>query len=113
MSEKNGGSLEVEGFGLRTRVRGHDIIVVILLVLMFGVILFFMWQNDRNLAALLSAQAVHNEEVHQALATNQKNLTEHMEDMIYVLSLSEKDRQKLKLAMPDSLRKRKRIGDDQ
>jgi hypothetical protein len=101
MSEKNGGSLEVEGFGLRTRVRGHDVIVVILvLVVMFG-LGFLLWQHDRDTAV-----------IHAELAANQKALAEHMEDMLYVLSLSETDRQKLNLAMPDSLRKRKRRGED-
>jgi len=113
MTEKDGSSLEVEGFGLRTRVRGHDIIVVVLVVMLFLIIGLFIWQHDKNISGLLAANALHSEEIHKVLAENQKLLAEHMDDMIYVLSLTDKDRQRLKLAMPDSLRKRKRVGDDQ
>ena len=91
---------EIEGpFGLKARLFGRDLTTVMLLMICAGGILYLIWQHDHNITESL-----------KLVERNQQMLYEQMEDMIYVMSLPEQQRDKLKMAMPDSLRKKLREG---
>lgn len=95
--QRNGGHLDVEGFGLRARVRGHDIIVVVLIVLLFGAVGYLVWDHDHK-----------NSERMTVLSAGQQRVIEEVSALTYVMTLTAEERAKLNLSMPESLRKKLR-----
>lgn len=70
-------------FGLGTlRATGSGVVVVVLLLGIGGLVLYHIKQAEQNSAAIIGA----------------------VQEMAYVLTLSEAERKALKLTMPDSLR---------
>ena len=96
MSEDNG-QLDVSGFGLRARVRGHDIIVVVLIVILFSAVGYLVWDHD----AKTSDRIV-------ALTVGQQHVIEEVSALTYVMTLTPDERASLKLNMPEALRKKLR-----
>ena len=83
--------IEIDGpFGIKARFFGKEITSVLLLALCAFGIAYLIWQHDRN------------------SGDRMLSLEQHMEEMVYVMSRPEKEREKLNLAMPDSLRKKVR-----
>ena len=95
--QRNSEQFDVEGFGLRARVRGHDIIVVVLIVLLFMAVGYLIWQHD-----------VSSTERINVLNSGQQQVIEEVSALTYVMTLSVEDRAKLNLSMPESLRKKLR-----
>lgn len=92
--------IEIDGpFGIKARFFGKEITSVLLLALCALGIAWLIYQHDTN-----SADRI------KLVAENQRALYEQMGDMIYILKLSEKERESLNLTMPDSLRKKLRDG---
>ena len=94
--------LEITGpFGLRARFFGFgkEITSVMLLVICAFGIGYLVYQHDRN-----SIDSIKH------VVENQHAIYEQMDAMIYVISLPEEERKKIKMAMPDSLRKKLRDG---
>ena len=96
MSEDNG-QLDVAGFGLRARVRGHDIIVVVLVVMLFGAVGYLVWDHDHR-----------SEERIGALIDNQRKVIEEVSALTYVMTLTPDERASLRLTMPAALREKLR-----
>jgi hypothetical protein len=85
---------------MRARVRGHDIIVVILVVMLFCAVGFLVWDHDHR-----SAQRI------EALSTGQQEVIDEVSALTYVMTLTAEERTKLSLSMPESLRKKLRKPD--
>lgn len=88
VAKENGVSdtLEVEGYGIKGRARGTDVLVVLLFFALCGLGYMHHIQEEALLNRLLEA----------------------MTENTYVLSLPQSEREKLNIAMPDSLRKKLR-----
>lgn len=95
MTQENGGQVEVEGFGMRARVRGHDVIVVVLLLVLFLGVGYLIFDHDRK-----------SEERIGLLTISQQKVVEEVSALTYVMTLTAEERAKLKLDMPDALRKK-------
>jgi hypothetical protein len=87
--------IDFAGFGMRTRVRGHDVIVVVLVVLLFGALGYLVHEHD-----LKSVKIVDE------LSLSQQKILNEVSALTYVMTLSPEDRVKLRLDMPESLRKK-------
>lgn len=86
--------VEVEGpFGTRVKFYGKQLGSMLFLAAVVVAVIYLINQHDSRAAdAMAKVQA------------NQEALSQHMDEMIYVISLSEKDREKLNISMPASLR---------
>lgn len=76
--------------GTKIEIKGRDVFFTAIIV---GV-------------AMLLVRFDAHQEATAAIAKTQSRTEEHIQEMIYVLSLSEKKRAELNLQMPDSLRKK-------
>lgn len=86
--------VEVEGpFGTRIKFYGRQLTSVLLMVMIVIGIGYLISQHDSKASEAMSK-----------IQANQEALAQHMDEMIYVISLSEKDREKLNISMPPSLR---------
>lgn len=91
---------EVSGpFGLKIKFRGYDLVTIITIVALAFVVYILI--DHKSLSSENQAKVVEK-------LTNQE---EAMAAMIYILSLPQDKRDKLKLEMPDSLRKKMRDRD--
>lgn len=87
--------MDIQGFGMRARVRGHDIIVVVLLVILFMAVGYLVFDHDKK-----SADRI------ETLTVGQQKVIDEVSALTYVMTLSVEERAKLKLDMPESLRKK-------
>lgn len=86
--------VEVEGpFGTRIKFYGKELSTILLLVAVVVGGAYLILQHDSKASEAMSK-----------LQVNQEMLSQHMDEMIYVMSLSEKEREKLNISMPASLR---------
>ncbi len=86
--------LEVEGpFGTRIKFYGRQLTNVLLIAAVVVGVGYLIYQHDSK-----------SSETMAKIQLNQTVLAEHMDEMIYVMSLSEKEREKLNISMPASLR---------
>ena len=97
MAEQDNGQLDLAGFGLRARVRGHDIIVVVLVVLLFLCIGYLIWDHDHKNTGRIDSLAIAQQQVINEVAA-----------LTYVMTLTPDERAHIKLNMPESLRKKLR-----
>ena len=81
-------SLDLEGMGVKVQARGKDVKAPMLLFILAGGIGYFGWLH------------------HDASMRELQMIREQMAENTYVLSLSQADRERLNLQMPDSLRRR-------
>ena len=97
MSELLSGNdkLEVEGFGVRARFRGHDVVFLMLIILLFAVTVFLGYEHDTR-----------SEKRIESIIAAQERLVEEVSALTFVMTLSPDERTKLNIAMPDSLRKK-------
>lgn len=101
---RNGGrrqsDIEIDGpFGTHVRFYGKELVTVIAFLLIAGGLGYLIFQ--------------HSKESHDAqtlLSQNQQLLNQHMDEMIWILSLPEKERERLNVAMPESLRSKLGLG---
>ena len=92
--------LEIDGpFGLRARFFNKELTSVLLLAICVFGIGYLIYEHDRN-----SMDNIKH------IVENQRFIYGQMDAIIYVMSLPENEREKLKLAMPDSLRKKIKEG---
>lgn len=97
--------VEVEGpFGTKIKFYGKQLSSVLLIAAMVGGFIYLLNQHETN-AATANKVAL---DAMGKIQANQTALAEHMDEMIYVMSLSERDREKLNIAMPASLRSKLR-----
>ena len=86
--------LEVEGpFGTKIKFYGKEVSALLLVAAIAAGGVYLILQHDSKASESMSK-----------IQANQEALTQHMDEMIYVMSLSEKDREKLHISMPESLR---------
>lgn len=89
-------SMDLSGpFGTRVSVKGKDAVSALLIIFCALCLAYMMYRHDMS-----SAEAATK------LAVDQKELGQKLEEMVYVISLPEVDRQALNLKMPDSLRQK-------
>ena len=118
----NGGAVEIHGpSGWWGKVTGNNVIYVVVglatLASIFYVVHLTTEQNlilsriaanqaqiSENQAALVRGQ----EQINAAIQESQKQDREYQQGMIYVLSLSPIEREKLRLQMPDGIRRLER-----
>jgi len=87
-------SLDAGGFPIR--VKGLNMLVVAILAVALG---YIVWDTRVQIAS-------H----HSAMVGQSQNLQETMDEFVYIQSLQEDERMKLKLSMPDSLRRKVRLS---
>lgn len=87
--------MDVEGFGMRARVRGHDIIVLVLLLVLFMGVGYLILEHDKRSSERINLLAISQQEVVDEVAA-----------LTYVMTLTSEERSKLKLEMPESMRKK-------
>jgi hypothetical protein len=83
-------TVDVSGLGLKLRATGKDVKAPTLLILLVLGLTYAGWKH------------------HDATESNYRLMLEQMAEMTYVLSLPQAERDKLNLAMPESLRRRMR-----
>lgn len=91
-------TIEVKGLGLEGRLRGKRLVNANSLLL----------TAVCALAALGYQHHASSEEQHKKQGEELRQIHEAMAENTYVLSLSQADREKLNIAMPDSLRRKVR-----
>ena len=92
--------------GLRAWIKGKEFSLVIIVLLAFGWLGYMLWQHDNNTREGRAGAVSVLETQNKALSINQLRLQESMEEMIYVMSLSDEERGRLKIQMPESLRRK-------
>lgn len=80
--------------GAQLTVRGYDILVV-LLAIAVGVFGYMMIENKANAAS-----------EHNQIISSMKEQKEALGEMVFILSLSQEQREKLRIEMPISLRRK-------
>ena len=92
--------LEIDGpFGIKARFFNKELTSVMLLAICALALGYLIYEHDRN-----SMDNIRH------IVENQRSIYGQMDAIIYVISLPENEREKLKLAMPDSLRKKIKEG---
>lgn len=86
----NGETIDFQGFGAKVKIKGKDLVVVMLIIAFASLITALGW--------------LHHNDMTQS---NQK-LSQQITEMIYVLALPEAERKALDITMPDSLRLKRR-----
>lgn len=90
--------LEIDGpFGTKARFYGKQLSSVLFLAAVVVGVGYLINQHDSKASEAMAK-----------IQSNQEGLAQHMDEMIYVMSLSEKDREKLNIAMPATLRSKLR-----
>lgn len=84
--------------GIPVKIKGLNMLVVAILAVALG---YIVWDVDAKIS-----------EHHATMLTQSQNLQETMDEFVYIQSLAEEDRMKLKLSMPDSLRRKVRVAED-
>ena len=84
-----------QGFGMRARASGTNTIMVVVLVALFGVIGFLIWDHDRK-----SVQQV------AGLTAGQQHVIDEVAALTYVMTLTVEERGRLNLEMPEGLRRK-------
>jgi hypothetical protein len=104
---KRGDDVEVNApFGWKVRFPARYLTSVIISVAGFGALGYMLRDHDLRVMETLTAyRTERNQNVH-SLEQHQISLDESMQQMIYVLTLPEKDRARLNLQMPETLRRR-------
>lgn len=107
--ENTGATIELQGAGLKAKVRNvrsQDILVVLLIIACSAFVWWSGYQQDKvtqqMLASVLNNQAAIVEKVSASIVESK----EQSATLTYILTLSQVDREALRLAMPDSLRTR-------
>ena len=95
--DESSGQLDWQGFGMRARVRGHDVIVVVLLVALFVGVGYLIFDHDKR-----SSDRV------MRLTEAQERVVDEVSALTYVMTLTQEERLRLNISMPESLRKRTR-----
>src|SRR5579859_7551544 len=86
--------IEVEGpFGTRIKLYVRQLSSVLLVAALAAGLVYLLNQHDSKASESMAK-----------IQANQEALAQHMDEMIYVMSLSEKDRERLNISMPESLR---------
>lgn len=98
-------TLKIKAFGVEAEVRGYDIIIILILI---GIVVLIV-------ANYYTSQAFATE--HQKIVENQSKIAntqderskkneEQLAEVVYILSLSEKEKVQLKLKIPNSLKEK-------
>ena len=96
--EENGNGIEADGpHGFKLRARGHLVYVTIIIIMCTGALAYLVWDHARE----------QGESV-KAMTANQKAILDAQQETTYVLTLTQEQRERLKLRMPDSLRSKVR-----
>lgn len=94
-------TMEVSGpAGFRLRVTGKES-TVILFMATVGVCIWYT----------VFAHGQSTEEATRRIEERQMSTNKTLEEMVYILSLSEEERRRLEISMPDSLREKQRNND--
>lgn len=80
--------LNVQGFGVKAKVSGADLKIFVLILIVAGVLAYFIWDHDRRDTEHLTA------------------MLNSVQELTYVMTLTADERKELQLGMPDSLRKK-------
>lgn len=90
-----GGGVKIGWMGFRLEGRGRAVVGVVLSVLVVGAIGVGLYVHDaRSEAAMKERSHEHTQ------------LEERLNEVVYVLTLSQQERERLNLAIPDSLRRK-------
>lgn len=84
-------SFEYEGWLGKFKAAGSSVVPVVVAIALAGALAFMVYDHDKR------------------TSEQQTKLSEHMDEMIYVISLPESERAKLNVNMPDSLRRKTRL----
>ena len=95
-SSRRTDDIEIDGpFGTHAKFRGNNVSIFLIAAVSVCGLGYLLYQHDQ-----------HSIERQAKLEASQIQIEKHMEEMIYVLTLTEKERTSLDLAMPASLRDR-------
>lgn len=112
VSPKRKDDLEISGpFGWSVRANGREVVGLLMLVIGVGVLAYMIRDHDLRANERLEAAITARQTQLNALSAQQLRLQESMEEMIYVMSLTQEERVKLKIEMPVSLRARLLISE--
>ncbi len=86
--------VSVDAAGFPIKVKGLNTLVVVILSVALG---YIVWDTRAQISA-------H----HATMIGQSQQLQETMDEFVYIQSIAEEERMKLKLSMPDSLRRKVR-----
>ena len=96
-------SLGFDGMGVKVKANGRNVVEAVILIACVGFLAYMIRDHDmRNVERAASVVAASKE-----IAQRQAEVKESMAEVVYVLTLDEKDRKALRMDMPESLRKRR------
>lgn len=85
-------SLNIDALGVKVKAQGADLKVPLLVVMAFGALGYMGWQH------------------HESQTRDAQRMSEQLSELVYVMSLTQEDRNRLQLSMPDSLRRKVRTN---
>lgn len=97
-------------FGWKLRASGRELKSLILMLVAFFALGYMLQQHDANAKESLATNDAKGAARAQEIVNRLIATTERMEEIGYILTLSEEERKALRLMMPDSMRKRTRPG---
>jgi hypothetical protein len=102
MPKEDREALGLEGMGWKLKATGANVTAVILVAIAVAVVAFMVRDHDVRAAE----RSAHVEAEVKTVRGEVQSLAGRMEETTYVLTLTDDERKRLKLDMPESLRKR-------
>lgn len=101
--EKRGRSLHIKAFGAEVEIRGYDLIIVAVLgaVVAIG---YSAYNSNTAIAAEHGKMLSNQTEMATIQKANAEKNQQKLDEIVYILTLSQPARDKLKLDMPRTLR---------
>lgn len=96
-----GGGVKIGWMGFKLEGRGRAVVGVVLSAVVVGAIGVGLYVHDAR------SEAGSNQRSHEHM-----QLEERLNEVVYVLTLSQQDRERLNLAVPESLRRKQRAMED-
>ena len=93
-------------FGWKVRASGKTVSALVIACGAVGALAYMIRDHDLKEAATLATSSVERREQLNKITTQQAQLQDSMDAVVYVLSLPQEQRNQLKLDMPESMRRK-------
>lgn len=104
---------EVDGmvFGQKFNLKGRESIYLLITMILLIAVGYMLWDSTKSMRQDMAIQTTTLSQQHEALNKAVVDLNSSMLEQTYIMTLTQDERDKLKLAMPKSLRDRIKHGE--